>query len=160
MTKPSNNLLIAEIRDLHLSYGEIAAKYEISREYVERLAREFRPESRKKVSPSGDFVRCPECGGMVQMPCLECYVDNGGKHLFSIVEKTINPVPAATHRVCRVCNKRKPIRYFGRETAVGQTTCDILTVCQVCRQTNDLRSFDQRNNDASCRIIRKVLSSS
>jgi hypothetical protein len=25
-------------------------------------------------TPSGCFTRCPKCGGMVQMPCLLCYL--------------------------------------------------------------------------------------
>lgn len=76
----------AEIKRL-LDQGEasqrkIARQTGASRGTVNAIALGKRPDygaSRRKrgggfVVPGGPLVRCPGCGGMVQMPCLACRV--------------------------------------------------------------------------------------
>lgn len=65
-----------------LSQRKIAEQVGISRGTVNAIARGKRPDyvARWVLSgndftpPGGRPVRCPGCGGMVQMPCLLCHV--------------------------------------------------------------------------------------
>ena len=66
----------------NLSRRKIAAIVGISRstvsaiatgDYVERLARR-QPRTDANPAPRGPLARCPECGGMVYMPCWACHV--------------------------------------------------------------------------------------
>jgi transcriptional regulator with XRE-family HTH domain len=78
--------VVEEIRDLlaegALSQRKIAQRMGVSRGTVNAIARGRRPvyASGRRVPgidfipPSGRPVRCPGCGGMVQMPCLLCYL--------------------------------------------------------------------------------------
>lgn len=78
--------LVAEVRRLlkenRLSQRTIARATGVSRGTVNAIARGFRPDYRPGPGPGpGEFVapagpprRCPGCGGLVQMPCLVCYI--------------------------------------------------------------------------------------
>ena len=80
------NAVVREIRDLlaggELSQRKIARRVGVSRGTVNAIARGSRPNyAARRREPAGDFiaptglpVRCPGCGGMVQMPCLLCRV--------------------------------------------------------------------------------------
>lgn len=65
-----------------LSQRKIARRTGASRGTVNAIALGKRPdcEARRRerrgdfVTPGGPAVRCPSCGGMVQMPCLACRV--------------------------------------------------------------------------------------
>jgi hypothetical protein len=70
------------LREGRFSQRGIAAKMGVSRGTVNAIALGKRPDrpARQMASddgflpPSGLPVRCPGCGGKVQMPCLLCYV--------------------------------------------------------------------------------------
>jgi DNA transposition AAA+ family ATPase len=78
--------VVDQVRDLLaagvISQRKIAQRVGVSRGTVNAIARGKRTDyvARQAVSeadftpPGGPPVRCPECGGMVQMPCLLCYV--------------------------------------------------------------------------------------
>jgi hypothetical protein len=77
--------VVEEIRELlhegELSQRKIARRMEVSRGTVLAIACGRRPnyDDRRRrenylPNPSGLPRRCPGCGGMVQMPCLLCYV--------------------------------------------------------------------------------------
>jgi transcriptional regulator with XRE-family HTH domain len=63
-----------------LSQRGIARRMGVSRGSVNAIALGKRPDpqTRRRVqedalaAPAGPSVRCPTCGGMVQMPCLAC----------------------------------------------------------------------------------------
>lgn len=76
---------VAEIRRMltegKLSQRTIARCAGVSRGTVNAIALGNRPERPVRGRdapdfgpPSGPFVRCPSCGGKVQMPCLLCRV--------------------------------------------------------------------------------------
>ncbi len=70
------------LREEFLSQRKIATVLGVSRWTVNAVALGRRPEHRDHSSrdengftpPSGRHVRCPGCGGLVQMPCLLCYI--------------------------------------------------------------------------------------
>ena len=70
------------LREGRLSQREIAQRTGISRGSVNAIALgrrlvesdRCRPSSHAFTPPQGNPARCPSCGGMVQMPCLACYV--------------------------------------------------------------------------------------
>ncbi|TSA40018.1 XRE family transcriptional regulator [archaeon] len=77
--------VVEEIRGLlcvgALSQRKIARRLGISRGTVNAIAVGRRPDHALPAperdgfpAPSGVPVRCPGCGGRVQMPCLLCYV--------------------------------------------------------------------------------------
>jgi len=77
--------VVEEIRNLlrggGLSQRQIARRLGVSRGTVNAIALGRRadivlrtPEEEGFPSPAGAAVRCPGCGGRVQMPCLLCYV--------------------------------------------------------------------------------------
>jgi hypothetical protein len=78
--------VIDEIRRMlgqrRFSQRKIARQLGVSRGTVHAVARGKRPDltpwrgsgDEGFQPPSGLFVRCPGCGGRVQMPCLLCYV--------------------------------------------------------------------------------------
>ena len=78
--------VIDEIRRLlrkgALSQRKIASQIGVSRGTVNAIALGKRPETSPHwrheddgfVPPTGLPVRCPGCGGKVQMPCLLCYI--------------------------------------------------------------------------------------
>jgi transcriptional regulator with XRE-family HTH domain len=78
--------VVDEIRRLlrqgGLSQRKIASQIGVSRGTVNAIALEKRPDSSAPwrhehdgfVPPTGLPVRCPGCGGKVQMPCLLCYM--------------------------------------------------------------------------------------
>jgi len=77
--------VVDQIRGLltagRLSQRKIAEGIGVSRGTVNAIARGRRPDyvarraaSAAEFTPSGPPVRCPGCGGMVQMPCLLCHV--------------------------------------------------------------------------------------
>jgi len=86
-------ILLAEGR---LSQRKIAKRLGVSRGTVHAIARGKRPAHEawhrlspdsllmrprdSLVRPSGLFRRCPTCGGMVQTPCLACYVRKLREH--------------------------------------------------------------------------------
>jgi len=75
---------IEEIRRLlargGLSQRKIARKLGVSHGTVNAIALGRRSTRRQAsrasaedfASPQGAFVRCPECGGLVRMPCIAC----------------------------------------------------------------------------------------
>jgi IS30 family transposase len=71
--------MLAERR---LSQRKIAERLGVSRGTVNAVARgrrqNYRVHRQPRESgfqpPSGRYTRCPSCGGMVQKPCLLCYV--------------------------------------------------------------------------------------
>ncbi len=77
--------LVEEIRGLlsasGLSQRKIAARLGVSRGTVNAIALGRRADRATPArqadglpAPAGPAVRCPGCGGRVQMPCLLCYV--------------------------------------------------------------------------------------
>jgi len=70
------------LKTRRLSQRAIAERLGVSRGSVNAVARGRRriarvPRLRKSDGfqpPDGFYERCPGCGGMVQMPCLLCYV--------------------------------------------------------------------------------------
>jgi len=63
------------------SQRKIARKIGVSRGTVNAIALGKRPDYKARreqgddfAAPSGPLVRCPTCGGRVQMPCLACRV--------------------------------------------------------------------------------------
>ena len=78
--------VVEEIRRMlterRLSQRKIAAVVGVSRGTVNAIARGRRlscpprrgPAAEGFQPPSGPHLRCPGCGGKVQMPCLACYV--------------------------------------------------------------------------------------
>jgi len=78
--------VVDEIRRLlrqgGLSQRKIASRIGVSRGTVNAIAlgkrADFPPRWRREddgfIPPAGMPVRCPGCGGMVQMPCLLCYI--------------------------------------------------------------------------------------
>jgi len=78
-------VVVEEIRDLlregEFSQRQIAQRLGVSRGTVNAIALGRRtdvvlrtPEEEGFPAPAGAAVRCPGCGGRVQMPCLLCYV--------------------------------------------------------------------------------------
>ena len=79
-------VLIEEVRRLlderDLSQRKIADRVGVSRGTVNAIALGKRPDYKARrqeqggdlVPPAGLPIRCPGCGGMVQMPCLLCRV--------------------------------------------------------------------------------------
>ena len=65
-----------------LSQRTIARRMGVSRGTVCAVARGKRTEDFSRIRaagihfshPAGRAVRCPDCGGLVQMPCLACYL--------------------------------------------------------------------------------------
>ena len=60
-----------------LPVREIARRVGVNRNTVRNVVNRyvFRSEQRPEVAivaPSGPYVRCPTCGGKVQMPCVAC----------------------------------------------------------------------------------------
>ena len=80
------NAVVREIRGLlaegGLSQRKIAQRVGVSRGTVNSIARGKRPDYPTRprqpiddfIPPSGLPVRCTNCGGMAQMPCLACRV--------------------------------------------------------------------------------------
>jgi len=75
--------LVAEVRRLlaegRLSYRKIAKLSGVSRGTIGAIATGRRPDypppragEEESLEPSGPPERCPECGGMVYMPCRLC----------------------------------------------------------------------------------------
>lgn len=70
------------LREGRLSQRKIAFQIGVSRGTVNAIAlgkrlchRDDRPAAdRGFTPPTGPLVRCPGCGGRVQMPCLLCYI--------------------------------------------------------------------------------------
>ena len=70
------------LREGRLSQRKIAARIGVSRGTVNAIAmgkrlcrRDDRPAADHGFTPpAGPPVRCPGCGGRVQMPCLLCYI--------------------------------------------------------------------------------------
>ena len=82
-----SNVAETEIRRLlaegQLSQRKIALHVGVSRGTVHAMARGKRPEHLREIrhrrrspliTPTGPPRRCPQCGGLVQMPCLACQV--------------------------------------------------------------------------------------
>jgi len=55
--------------------------------------------------PSGEFVRCPSCGGMVQMPCLACYFLSGHEYPKEVIEAAQHPENHQSSRPCKDMRK-------------------------------------------------------
>jgi hypothetical protein len=83
--------VVAEICHLleegRLSQRSIARRAGVSRGTVNAIALGKRPDPTLRRRPESDFVppsgslrRCPSCGGLVQMPCLLCYVRSVSRH--------------------------------------------------------------------------------
>jgi hypothetical protein len=78
--------VVDEIRRLlqqgRLSQRNIASRIGVSRGTVNAIAlgkradhpARWRREDAGFIPPAGLPVRCPGCGGLVQMPCLLCYI--------------------------------------------------------------------------------------
>lgn len=69
------------LKEGNLSQRKIARQVGVSRGTVHGIAQGRRADykaqreaKREFVTPVGPPVRCPTCGGMVQMPCLACRV--------------------------------------------------------------------------------------
>jgi transcriptional regulator with XRE-family HTH domain len=78
--------VVEQIRDLlavgELSQRKIARRLGVSRGSVNAISQDRRPDYARSARAAGQHFpqpegvprRCPGCGGMVQMPCLLCYV--------------------------------------------------------------------------------------
>ena len=70
------------LQEGRFSQRKIAARMGVSRGTVNAIAlgrrlcrRQQRPAAERGfIPPTGPLVRCPGCGGRVQMPCLLCYI--------------------------------------------------------------------------------------
>ncbi len=75
------------LREGRFSQRTIAKRIGVSRGTVNAIAQgrhTARPQRHRNtvdgfIPPSGRPVRCPECGGLAQMPCLLCYIRSQGK---------------------------------------------------------------------------------
>jgi hypothetical protein len=75
------------LREGRLSQRRIARHVGISRGTVNAIALGRRPDRAPRqpeddagfAPPSGAHVRCAGCGGLVQMPCLACYIRQRGR---------------------------------------------------------------------------------
>lgn len=98
-----------------LSQREIARQVGVSRGTVNAIARGNRPDYEARgrereddvVAPGGPPVRCPTCGGMVQMPCLACRVR-------AVRERRRRPRAVTPHYRClgaSIESPRRPRRF-------------------------------------------------
>jgi hypothetical protein len=101
--------VVDEIRSLlaagALSQRKIAKRVGVGRGTVNAIALGRRPGVQLGpdggfLAPSGPPARCPGCGGMVQMPCLLCYVramkrKNGDCPNFCVGENGTAPFDAS-----------------------------------------------------------------
>ncbi len=83
--------VVEQIRDLlaigELSQRKIARRLGVSRGSVNAISQDRRPDYARSARAAGQRFpqregvprRCPGCGGMVQMPCLLCYVRSLGR---------------------------------------------------------------------------------
>lgn len=93
--------------------------------------------------PKGEFVRCPGCGGMVQMPCLLCYIDDG--------KRITSGVPNVSIRRCQQCGKTKP------ELEAFKTIDGVITrtaICNRCAGRVSRSILRQRNSSMRDRRFR------
>lgn len=85
------------------------------------------------IPPAGPLQRCPECGGMVQMPCLVCYFANCETYPDSILEAWLDPSSTDESRRCIRCQRTLPICAFGeQQTKAGSILMEYST-CRRCR---------------------------
>jgi DNA-binding XRE family transcriptional regulator len=86
------------------------------------------------VHPSGEYVRCPGCGGMVQMPCLACYFNKREqKYPDCVLESFRNPKPKSLTKCCISCGKTKPIGEFRTSGCISDGDVMCLSTCDACR---------------------------
>ena len=79
------------------------------------------------IHPTGKYVRCSCCGGMVQMPCHLCYVANGGVYPESVLEQYRNPTCLDKVRKCQKCGQD-----FGNHDSEGSDYL-VHRFCRACR---------------------------
>ena len=143
-----SNQKVAQIRELLvgglLSQNKIAKQTGVSRSIVGSIANGKRLIKSRDVHcsfivPSGRYVRCPECGGMAQMPCLACYYSYGETYptcvLVAYQKRKMPPVK----RRCLKCNKIQSERNFADTVQEGHTAIrhSICWRCRACIQRAD-----------------------
>lgn len=105
--------------------------------------------------PTGQYVRCPGCGGIAQMPCLICYLDNNGKYPECVWDIYSNPPQQPVTRKCIKCLRSKPIIEFGLENCASLSMKMRYSVCTECRRQRCVvaacapqqNNEDERDND-------------
>ena len=90
-------------------------------------------ESYIYIPPSGQCVRCPECGAFVQAPCLSCYIENGDRYPDSILELLHNPKEQKEEKRCIKCGKVKSRLEFNQETLEMFSDKMVYSTCIQCR---------------------------
>jgi transcriptional regulator with XRE-family HTH domain len=90
-------------------------------------------ESCSYIPPSGQCVRCPECGAFVQMPCLSCYIENGDRYPDSVLELLHNPRDQKEEKRCVKCGKVKNHLAFNQETLEMFSDKMVYSTCIQCR---------------------------
>lgn len=103
------------------------------------------------IRPNGPLVRCPECGGMVQMPCLSCYLECGEKYPASIMKLYNKPEVEPCSRKCIKCGKTKTAEAFRGDVLTVEGTHMHFHTCSVCRansrSTESIRRKNHREHD-------------
>ena len=147
----------------HYSRHEIAIRCDVCRGTVTAVANGTLHAARRNsarrqaaidgdfIRPNGPLVRCPECGGMVQMPCLSCYLECGEKYPASIMALYNHPAVQLSSRKCIKCGKTKTLDDF-RGDVSGADGMDMhFHTCATCRSneisTLGLRRKCHKDND-------------
>jgi hypothetical protein len=96
--------------------------------------------------PSGAYVRCPGCGGIVQMPCLACFLANGNAHLDCVKSATERTSETEKTRKCVKCLQVLPVSRFGGKTYEDAGVVRIrYRTCRSCRVEIDNNCHNTKN---------------
>jgi hypothetical protein len=125
----------------NMTHKDAAKKFKVSRGAVNLAASGAISREGESVSlsckdtspPTGQYVRCPGCGGMVQMPCLSCYMSNGEEYPDCVVNAAFNPAETKTTRTCIRCRLVLPIERFGNEHSEEGGSGMVYSTCYSCR---------------------------
>ena len=145
ITVKQEDRIISLLHSGKYAQQDIADRCEVSRVTVSAVANgtlhaAHRAANRQKVTANGSFIRphgllirCPGCGGMVQMPYLSCYLACGEKYPDSVMALYRHPAVRLTAQKCIRCNKTKTTKVFrGDIQATGCSHMHFHT-CASCR---------------------------
>jgi len=113
-------------------------------------------DSGLSVPPSGSYVRCPGCGGMVQMPCLLCYFQkNGIGYPKEVLEAYRHPKPVPLTKRCSSCEKDKLVASFEQSDSAVNGVTMIRSICFECRRQHNI-NLNYNKGHSSLNDKRKV----
>ena len=95
------------------------------------------------IHPRGKLIRCPGCGGMVQMPCMSCYYANNRTYPVEVIEATRHKRPSG-RRKCIVCGKVKVSKYFRQG---DNTTVDSRMYNHICYNCKRIRNQEKESEN-------------